>query len=480
MRLFYVLLLSWILPFTAESQPSRPHFDQLTTADGLPENSAFALLQDRLGYVWIGTQSGLVRYDGLKMTTFQYDPKDPHSFKGHFIYTLHEDQKGDIWIGSDQGLAVYERASGRFLDCSPTGKERYVEKDYIFLIHADQKGNIWSIGATQISNTLLLSRYHPASRRWTHYTRESASRHGLSNAAFRPFTLANSPGDPFPKLGFVEDKAGRIWISTEPGMSERNKTSFYLYEPSKDRFLPVSPKAAPGGAGFAQAGVPFADRKGFLWLPTYGHGLYQLDPATRAIRRHYRHSPNTPTGLSSDSVRLVYEDRQGGIWVSTQQGLDRINPGTRQITHFAHDPLDPATPIASVMDPLAESATGELWFISARGLCFYDPKTRKFVRYPTDIEQPDVFSKGLNVVSFLIDRTNSVWTGSWGQGIFKQRGSTRFGAIPQQPPFPGGLSTKAVNVTYEAPSEPSILWIGTQKGLEPLRSENGAIHPLLT
>ncbi len=87
-----------------------PVFERLTLVDGLPENSVLAIMQDHLGYMWFGTQVGLVRYDGYNMKVYQKVPHDSLSISGGTINTIYEDKFGRLWVGTDQyGLNCFNR-----------------------------------------------------------------------------------------------------------------------------------------------------------------------------------------------------------------------------------------------------------------------------------------------------------------------------------------------------------------------------------
>ena len=102
---FFILICAKALA-QHPTPPERIRFEYLTVTDGLPENSVFCMIQDHLGFMWLGTQNGLVRYDGTTMTTFRYDASKPSSLKIRQISALHEDRNGDIWIGGrgEEGL----------------------------------------------------------------------------------------------------------------------------------------------------------------------------------------------------------------------------------------------------------------------------------------------------------------------------------------------------------------------------------------
>ena len=98
------------LPGTLQS---RVRFDHLTTADGLSNDSVFSILQDRHGFLWFGTQAGLNRYDGYRVTQYRHDPRDPASLSGDFVHNLLEDRRGAIWTGNNS-LSRFDPQTGRF------------------------------------------------------------------------------------------------------------------------------------------------------------------------------------------------------------------------------------------------------------------------------------------------------------------------------------------------------------------------------
>ena len=96
--------------------PPAPRFDHLGTADGLSSSTVRAILQDHLGYLWIGTQDGLNKYDGRTFQVYRHDPDDPGSLRDHFIESLYEDRAGNLWVGTQSGwLERYDRAGDRFI-----------------------------------------------------------------------------------------------------------------------------------------------------------------------------------------------------------------------------------------------------------------------------------------------------------------------------------------------------------------------------
>ena len=99
----------------ASHPPPNLRFDRITREDGLSSNTVRCILQDSLGFMWIGTQDGLNRYDGNSFTVYRYDPDDPFSLRDDFIESMYEDRSGVLWIGTQAGwLERYDRENDRF------------------------------------------------------------------------------------------------------------------------------------------------------------------------------------------------------------------------------------------------------------------------------------------------------------------------------------------------------------------------------
>ncbi|MGB5287635.1 MAG: two-component regulator propeller domain-containing protein, partial [Ignavibacteriaceae bacterium] len=150
---FYVLLVAAILfnistpaqnKTTATTNWPEPVFEQLTIADGLPENSVYAILQDRFGYLWLGTQNGLVRYDGYSMKVYTRDPDDSLSISDRTITAIYEDRSGTLWIGTGYGgLNRFDRKTETFTRYMHNPDDSVsIQSNNVYCIGEDKKGNI--------------------------------------------------------------------------------------------------------------------------------------------------------------------------------------------------------------------------------------------------------------------------------------------------------------------------------------------------
>ena len=97
-------------------------FNRLSVSDGLSQNSAYCILQDKKGFIWFGTQDGLDRYDGYKITIYKNSHDDPDTISNNYITSMCEDQSGSLWIGTQNGgLNRFDYASKRFIHYKVTG-----------------------------------------------------------------------------------------------------------------------------------------------------------------------------------------------------------------------------------------------------------------------------------------------------------------------------------------------------------------------
>lgn len=255
--LFFVFSLATI-PLIAQPIPNQIRFEHLTIADGLPENSGRCMIQDHLGFIWIGTQSGLVRYDGYKLISFPYNKDKPYGFKGMEVGALFEDQNGDIWIGTEN-LIRFERATQRFIQY-PDKNGSEISFEYIQFIHQDKKGFIWTV--RNIKDQNKLSRFDPKTGTWAYFNNDPGNPHFLADNSLASI-----------HLGFAEDKEGKIWIITE----SQNGNTLRSLNRNIDKFTPFPLNISPSlvedfkkihKISISDQGILFmtADLRGFFTL----------------------------------------------------------------------------------------------------------------------------------------------------------------------------------------------------------------------
>jgi diguanylate cyclase (GGDEF)-like protein len=288
--------------------------DTWSIEDGLPQISAVCLAQDRTGYVWVGTQGGLARFDGVRFIT--YTPRNEPALAGVWIRTLLVDRRGRMWIGTYKGLAVYQ--DGRFTAVPAADARRYPTLDISAL-------------AEQADGSILA---------------------GSTDGVFRVHDdrLQSVPG-PQPALSLLSD-GDSLWVGST-GSVER------IVAGSRVQFaLPLSASSA-AVSRLARVG-------GKIWAGT-SQGLFSLDAPLNASTNA---APDRPAAAAADGwapvrsnpafdrspVTAMLTDHDGNLWVGSNAGLARFRDGG--LAEFVPDTHPPAfRQVISAM----EDREGNLW-----------------------------------------------------------------------------------------------------------------------
>ncbi|HMB77945.1 MAG TPA: two-component regulator propeller domain-containing protein [Kiloniellaceae bacterium] len=452
------LLLSLSQFHALHGQPRQFDFEHLTVEDGLPENSVQAILQDHLGFLWLGTASGLVRYNGYSMTVFAPDPADSTSIGSGHITSLYEDEAGALWIGAGRG-SLY-----RF-DHRTEGFTRYVlddggepESRSIRFITADREGRLWLIPG---GNGGGLYRLDPTTGRITQYRHDPDAPRSLSHNTVRDF---------------YQGRDGTLWVGTSGGLNrfdpETETFTRFLYDPLD----PASPSWPPSVRTLLE------DRQGVLWIGTRQGGLNRFDPETETFTP-YVHALDDSTSLSHDTVHFIHEDSTGTLWIGTGQGLNRFDAASGTFTRFLPVPGAALDSRRNSILTLFEDQEGLFWLstptpVVQQGqpkvvidnptqLYSFDPGTGAFVFHEPDLEDPNSFDPASGIQSFYQDRAGTLWIGTFKGGINKlDRYTTKFSHYSF-----GSERVRAIQEDREG-----RLWIGT--GALIAIPQGGALHRL--
>lgn len=426
--------------------PSQYVLNSWQISDGLPQNSSMAIEQTQDGYLWIGTQEGLARFDGVRFTVF--DRGNTPAITSNLITSLRADSRGRLWIGTGAGLAILERGAFRRFD----GDSR-LAATYIYNIIEARNGYVWfateaglycfdgrsinhialANGADDISVRALLEDRH--SSLWV-----ATATHGLQRfIGTRAKQVALDPQEPQQAVSAIhEDADGTLWFGTDKS---------HLYRSSGDEFIAID-------TGGRTAGIIHAlnrDRDGNLWIASMAGGLVRMQGTTFATL-------NTGN-VSSADIRSLHEDAEGSLWIGAYGGgLLRLRDGK-----FSPFGVAEGLP-GNLAWTIAPAADGSMWIGTDAGLSHY---------VDGDIE-PLAARFGLDnirVRTALEARDGAVWFGTQGRGAYRwYRGElTEFSQRT-------GLSGDLVKgITEDAQGR---IWLGTDNSVDVI--ENGKINEPLT
>jgi len=276
-----------ILPQSKEKTTNWPEpvFEHFTIADGLPENTIRCILQDHLGYMWFGTQNGLVRYDGYNMKIYQPDLKDSLSISDRQIYALYEDKSGTLWVGTEKGgLNRFDRKTETFtkyeLDSHDSST---IDISFVFSIYEDKTGNL----LFGTSGGLFL------------VNRKTESFRHINEM----FKYENIKSINHLYRAIIEDRlTGNLYVSMG------NKILVY---DTKNEFLILSKINVGSNLGVIRSFYQGVD--GTIWI---GHrkGLAKLNSLNNTME-YYQPFPSLETKVDNDFGSVI-EDATGFIWCS--------------------------------------------------------------------------------------------------------------------------------------------------------------------
>jgi len=413
-------------------------FTSWSRKDGLV-GPVFAIAQDPNGFLWLGTDSGLVRFDGVRFSTWEALGGQPLPHLP--IRALYITQLGTLWVGFG-GAGGLARIDNRVVTPLVTSSSA----DFVGPVNliSEGAGALWVSGASGL--------FQFANDKWERVgVNEGISNDGpvtgfvdgagglwvsAANGLFRrehagagPFQLVEAPTDPLRTLSFSEDQKGRVWAADlAVGFRALGQGS------------PVRGRDAARGYRLLH------DRVGHLWVATIGQGLWRVDESSGSRSAVSVQRATVLTGLSSDAVRTVFEDRDGNIWAGTTEGVDRLVP--HRVTPFADIGL--VTTIDSAND-------GRVWAGTADALV-------SFAADGSEWRATDTRIPLRGITSVRGSSAGGLWA-TTATTLFRIRGTTSTAYVP---PSAG----KPVTIDALAPDASGDAWVITNSG-DVLRTERG-------
>jgi signal transduction histidine kinase/ligand-binding sensor domain-containing protein/DNA-binding response OmpR family regulator len=443
-----ILGWAWLLPLTfycvrnAPAQtldPTKPMTQYVHQVwqdeDGIPENAVQAIVQTRDGYLWLATEEGLVRFDGIHFTVF--DKGNTPELRSSYVVTLHESHDGSLWIGTS-GSGAYRLKDGKFSAYPPRSE---LSHSTVWSFCEGHDGSMW-IGTAGLGLV-----------RWKNGSLSSYStKDGLSNNFI--WTLEES-----------ED--GSLWIGTNGGLNRLKDGRFTVYTRKDGLPSEVVWCLGPGqmhsmwvgtasglvrvqdgkfhryGSNEGLPDVPvksvYEDHQGTLWVGTEGQGLERRKDGKVSVY-------NSEDGLSNDTVSSILEDEDGSLWLGTfGGGLERLKDGNF-ITYGKKQGLG-----FDYVNPIYQSRDGGIW-IGSDGGGLDRLKNGRFTHYTTKEGLPSD-----HVWSVIEAEDGSIWAGTNGSGLARiKNGSIDIYNTKN------GLSNDSIRCLLE--TRPGELWIGTRSG----------------
>lgn len=514
--------LTTLFPGFSTAQNHGYSIERIGIEQGLSQSVVKVVLQDRKGFLWIGTQDGLNRFDGYRFVIYKYDNTDTFSLSHNTISAIIEDRYGQLWIGTQNGLNRYDKGKFHRIRFRADSNSSIAYDDIISLCE-DDSGYIWAgtLGGG-------LHKYDPQKNSFVNYKRNSQDPHSLSANTVRALWASGKNG---------------VWIGTSAGLclyhhgrlsrikaDQPSLTGLFndrimsLYGTSDNRLIIGSTNHGiaicdqnpfkvvqhyPPGSGMKPGAVfaVFESDDNVVWAGTENNGLIAV---TGGRWQYYIYDILNPKSLSHDEIYSIIQDKSGNIWAGTAYGLSKLKknfftvynrnapepyrmPGnetwavyedsqgrlytalhsvglfirdlksSRLIGYHTAKPFSLTHPNVYC---IREDREGKIWLGAETGLSRLDDKTMvSFVQSPDDS-----FSLPSNsIMAIEEDRNGKIWIGTFGDGIrrWEPDPSTpkkgKFLPYIHDPANPNSLSNDDVFVLRAAPN--GDLWAGTFNGL---------------
>ncbi len=458
-------------------------FRNYSTADGLPQATARAIAQDVAGFLWVGTQDGLARFDGYGFTVYAHDRRDPWSLSDGHVSAVVADPDGSLWIGTvSGGLDRYDPDLDRFKAWrAEPGNPAALASNSVSALLLARDGRLWVAGSggrlqwfdrarEAFVDSGLGERVPLRQVRRLLELRDGTLLAGTLDGLWRIDPASGRMHEIQPAAGvvldvqaLVEGPDGSLWAGTaEDG----------LYRFDRDGTLRTHYRHAENGDPAtvlhddAVRALLF-DRAGTLWIAGNARGLASLDLASGHFARH-RHDPARQDTLAADRLCSLFEDQHGllvvGSWIN---GISIHDPRTRVFTQIENVPGDArALPSQSAM-AVQGDADGTLWIgvTEGGGLVHLDPARGVVERFTHDPLRPD--SLAHDFIQYVTrTRDGSLWVATGGGGLDRMRPGARvFEHLRHDPADPGSLASDSPLHVYE--DRAGTLWVASSdRGLD--------------
>ncbi|MFV0521415.1 MAG: two-component regulator propeller domain-containing protein [Mangrovibacterium sp.] len=419
-RFIYRLLISLFLGnsmFTAvannNANNNQLHFRQLTTNDGLAQNTVDCMLKDSRGFMWFATWNGLCRFDGYSFETFQ--KQQISLLPSNRIQSLCEDTAGNIWVGTKAGLALFNYDHFQFLPIN-----KILRNTSIIHIISDKQGTIWV--ATHENGLWQIT---------------SNGQNGFQARRILSNQLASR------NINHLLLTSQDIWIGTDNGLE--------VYDKNTHKLNPDMATIQKHLAGISIQTI-YADSRQQIWIGTTHAGVYRFDRQAK-ILNYYGVQTNSTKGLSHASVRDITEDKNHKLIIGTLGGLN-----------YYHSETDNFSVNKSLSNPFVNSLLadddGNVWIGTEKGgVAYYSTLQKPF--HAIMLEPEKINSITHNTVNSIWVEKNNIWIGTAGGGLNRVT-SHEVNKYRYSEQNPQSLNSDFVSAIFR--DKQHNLWVGTWGG----------------
>lgn len=441
--------------------PTHFQFRHYNIENGVSSNNISAILQDSKGYIWLGTDNGLSRFDGNQFTFYQKNNKLYANLHASSINTICETKVNELWLGTENGVYIYNPIKDAFTAFSSQTNEHTCITSWVTHIIQDKEENIWIATHNQ-----GIFQYNISTHKLTQYEIPQNN-----NTAIR----------------ILNDKQNNIWVSGPYRLCRLNKVNntFEVF-------------SIQGETDDIYSMALWEDANNYLWIGTWEKGLWKLNPQTHEVQkflvsdkgkgiRHIHslleYSPETffigsdegltvfnpitqqsflynqyGEGNESLSDKFIYpilKDREGGVWIGTYyNGVNYLPPYCGQFQGYSGSDNFPFFN-GQIISRFCEGGNGEIWIASDdAGVSCFTPSSGQFVNFPGRMQ---LSQKNVHALCCI---GKELWIGTYSDGIYILQ--TQTGQIKKYNPT-NGLDDNSIYSIFQ--DSQKRIWTGSMSGV---------------
>jgi signal transduction histidine kinase/ligand-binding sensor domain-containing protein len=484
------------LPASAEFGFAEPYFEAISQPESLPGGVVAALLQDQRGLLWVGTQQGLVRYDGYSTRRFVHIASDRFSLSGNFVRALAQGRAGKIWVGTvGDGMSLFDPEREQFEQMRhDPARPGSLSGNQVNSIVTDASGNLW------VATNGGLDYLAFDSTDFVHYRHDPARPDSLRDDDVRAVLL---------------DRDGRLWVGGPEGLQRLrpDRTGFETIIDSAGKSAVAEVRAGHNIGKLFQAadgklwigtisrGAAWLDQDGrslhwlplrneigpptgdgaalhhgwivaiaqpdpaHIWLGSAGGGISIVAASDGTVLRQLRHDPAIAGSLALDNLGALLPDRSGLLWVGTWGGgLQRYQVANRAIRSLRHSPGKPQGPSHPEITSVLELLDGKILLGTAgNGIDVIDRQAGRIGGYrPLRSGRSDPRWPGLPdgaVWAMVQQADGTLWVGTRQAGVLRLAPGARAWQV-----FGTASGLPDVRLSSLLLTRAGQLWVGTVRG----------------
>ena len=352
------------------------NFKNITIEDGLSQSTVETIYQDSKGYIWIGTNDGLDRYNGYEFKHYKHDKYDKNSIANNYIVDIIEDKNGYIWVSTIGGLSRINPDKDEI-------KNYYSKEDSGNLSNS----NLWQLLCTK-DNRLIAS------------TIDGLNVYDKNKDKFTRILYKEGELPSQYIYSLEEDINGHIWVGTDNG----------LVELDKDLNIVKSYQDASGDSDVYNV---YDDSKGNIWVCTLDNGLFKINLDDKSVE-NYKNN-NSKISIPSNNVRDIISDSEGKLWIATDKGLCTFDYEREEFITYNKKSYQSNSLIDDEIFCLLKDSSGLIWIGTYSGISRFNPNS-SFTHFKSDPYDNNSIS-GNVIHGIYEDDDKTLWIGTNKSGV---------------------------------------------------------------